>query len=152
MRESWLTIWKVSEVYKRRETLQAKLSHLEDFDVSSPETSSPIVDSAASYMDAGDLSHLTRRRKSFHDDTKDTQNLDEDITTVTSAIEHDTPLSLAQTRSLRRLMKWEIERLSEELKGKCTVTTNYYPQNLNWKDFYAYIPLPTVVYELEYPR
>ena len=89
----------------------------------------------------------------MHEESRETHVLDEDISNITSAIEHEgQSLGFTQVKSLRRLMKWEIEGLEQELNGKCTVTKNYYPNNLNWKDFYGYIPLPTVVYELEYPR
>lgn len=145
----------VSEVYKRRSKLEAKLRHLEDSDVFSPETPSSntaAIQSASSFLDTSDLNKLNRRRKSNHDDSRDNEDLDEDIINVTSALEQETPLEIAQIRSLKRLMKWEIDRLSKELRGKCTVTDNHYPRNLNIKDFYGYIPLPTVVYELEYPR
>ena len=145
----------VSEVYKRRNLLKAKLHHLENSDAFSPETpvaNSPDVPSAALFFDTKDLSHLNRRRKSFNGDPSDRQDLDQDIGNVASAIENDAPLDISQIRSLERLLKWEIDRLSLELKGKCTVTNNQYPRNLNIKDFYGYIPLPTVVYELEYPR
>lgn len=46
----------------------------------------------------------------------------------------------------------EIDALNEELKGKATSVTNAYPNNLTVANHYEYIVLPTVVYELEYPR
>ena len=145
----------MSEAYKRRNKLEAKLRHLEDSDVFSPESPSAntaTARSASSFLDTSDLHTLNRRRKSNHEDSRDDEDLDEDIINITSALEQDTPLEIAQIRSLKRLMRWEIDRLSQELRGKCTVTDNHYPRNLNIKDFYGYIPLPTVVYELEYPR
>lgn len=139
-------------MYKRRQILQAKLKRLEDSDAFDERPSSPVVASASTYLDTSDLKDVHRRRKSFHEESNDTEDLDADIKNVTAALENDEAIDSAQTRSLRRLMEWEIERLTEELKGKCTVTDNYYPNNLNWKDFYAYIPVPTLIYELEYPR
>jgi sterol O-acyltransferase len=41
--------------------------------------------------------------------------------------------------------------LTAELKGKCT-TGAAYPTNLTVSNHYEYIVLPTLVYELEYPR
>jgi sterol O-acyltransferase len=38
------------------------------------------------------------------------------------------------------------------LKGKCSLTKNYYPRNLTLKDFCDFNMMPTLVYELEYPR
>lgn len=78
--------------------------------------------------------------------------MEKDISSVASAIEADKPLDFDQIRSLRRLMSWEIASLTEELKGRCTVTKNFYPRNLTLRDFFGYLPLPTLVYELEYPR
>ncbi|KAL2221437.1 MBOAT, membrane-bound O-acyltransferase family-domain-containing protein [Thermoascus aurantiacus ATCC 26904] len=54
------------------------------------------------------------------------------------------PLDLEQIRGFQRLIKWEIDLLTEELKGQCLVTANHYPNNLNVGDFYGFIPLPTL--------
>jgi len=75
-----------------------------------------------------------------------------DIAKVAAAVESGAPLDLDEVCTLRQVIQWEIESLSEELRGKCSVEANHYPRNLNLKDFAAYIPLPTLVYELEYPR
>ena len=40
----------------------------------------------------------------------------------------------------------------EDLKGKSTSGNNSYPGNLTVTNHYEYIVLPTLVYELEYPR
>ena len=42
--------------------------------------------------------------------------------------------------------------LSDELRGKATEPSHYYPNNLTFANHYEYIVLPTVVYELQYPR
>jgi sterol O-acyltransferase len=136
----------LSDVYKKRAVLEQKLKHLDDSDLRSP--ASPRA-YATSYMDAAGFSELSHRRKSNSSALEDD---DKDISSIASAIEADAPLSFDQARSLRKLITWEIDVLNEELKGTCKVTANHYPRNLNRWDFYGYIPLPTVVYELEYPR
>lgn len=75
-----------------------------------------------------------------------------DIAKAAVAIESGGNLDIDQIESFKRIIGWEIASLDKELRGKCVETDNIYPQNLNIKDFAGYIPLPTVVYELEYPR
>ena len=80
------------------------------------------------------------------------QEVETDISSIADAITSDAPLDFAQIRSLRKLIDVEINSITEELRGTTSLTKNHYPENLNLRDFYGYIPLPTVVYELEYPR
>jgi sterol O-acyltransferase len=80
------------------------------------------------------------------------QEVDNDIASIADAISSDAPLDFDQVRSLRKLICFESKSITEELKGTTSHTHNYYPTNLTLRDFYGYIPLPTVVYELEYPR
>ena len=136
----------LSDLYKKKKVLEQKLKQLEDTEIKSPESPRAY---ATSYMDAADLNQLSHRRKSTLVALEDD---DKDISAIASAIEADAPLSFEQVRSLRKLITWEIDALKEELKGTCKVTANHYPRNLNLRDFYGYIPLPTVVYELEYLR
>lgn len=42
--------------------------------------------------------------------------------------------------------------MTADLKGKSTTSSNIYPRNLTVTNHYEYIVLPTLVYELEYPR
>lgn len=51
-----------------------------------------------------------------------------------------------------RIIKWEIDALTQDLRGKCTTSGNTYPNNLTIANHYEFIVLPTLVYELEYPR
>lgn len=75
-----------------------------------------------------------------------------DLAKVAAAVESRAPMGSDEVCTLRQVMQWEVESLQEELRGKCSVKANHYPRNLNLKDFAEYIPLPTLVYELEYPR
>ena len=140
----------VSELYKKRQTLRQKLKQLEDPEVTSPLIPSPTTSAlATSYFEAIDLNSLSRRRKSHVSDTKALEEVESDIISIAAAIEADAPLSFDQIKSLRKVINLEIDGMTEELKGSTKLTLNHYPKNLSLRDFYSYIPLPTVVYELE---
>ncbi|KAI9739050.1 MAG: acyl-CoA/sterol acyltransferase [Cirrosporium novae-zelandiae] len=146
----------LSEVLKRRRVLEKKLHQLDELDQETiPTTLTPSVSAfATSYLEAKDLHHQLnhRRRHSAHASTPTDRNVASELANVASALDSEAPLDADQIRSLRRLLRWEIDTLNEELRGKSTESENIYPLNLTLRDFYAYIPLPTVVYELEYPR
>jgi len=71
---------------------------------------------------------------------------------VTSAIQSGNPLDLEQIHTFERMIKWEIDALSQDLKGKASTPDRSYPNNLTLRNHYEFIVLPTLVYELEYPR
>lgn len=71
---------------------------------------------------------------------------------ISCAIEAAEPLDIEQLHVFERLIKWEVDALADELRGKAEDPTHYYPNNLTILNHYEYIVLPTVVYELEYPR
>lgn len=126
-----------------------KLVQLNELD---PETPSSTA-LATSYLDQNDVNIIHRRRNSTRSKTTQIQRQDSDLANVAAAVEAETPLDDDQIHSFRRIIKAEIEGLNEELQGKCSPESkNVYPHNLNIRDFAGYIPLPTVVYELEYPR
>jgi hypothetical protein len=81
-----------------------------------------------------------------------TNEASSNITQVAQAIESGEPLDVEQIQIFERIIKWEIDALSDELKGKSTSSRNAYPNNLTVSNHYEYIVLPTLVYELEYPR
>jgi sterol O-acyltransferase len=66
------------------------------------------------------------------------------------AIDSGSTLNLEQVSLFKRIMKWEIDALADELKG--TADTRSYPSNLTCRDHYAWIPKPTLVYEISYPE
>lgn len=140
----------MSETLRQKEALKRKLKQLDEHD---PETPSSTV-LATSYLDQTDMDTIHRRRNSVHSKiSAQIQRQDSDLASVAAAVQAETPLDYNQIRSFRRLIQTEIEGLNEELYGKCSPgSKNFYPHNLNIRDFAGYIPLPTVVYELEYPR
>lgn len=136
----------LSEIYKKRYALERKLDLLEDAEIQSP--ASPAASHATAYFDQVELSQLSHRRKSAYPNTPG----DPDITRVASALASDEPLSSQQVKSLRKLISWEIKNCATKLRGTCKTTQNHYPANLTISDAFSYLPLPTLLYELEYSR
>ena len=140
---------------RQKKILTQKLKQLDDLDlVSTPFPTSPSPSAlASSYFDIQDLDMLHQRRRSMHSRSRSSKRKDaSDIASVATAIDSGGALDQDQIESFKRILQWEVDTLNGELKGKCSDTTNYYPRNLNLGNFVDYIPLPTVVYELEYPR
>ncbi|OHF01492.1 MBOAT family protein [Colletotrichum orchidophilum] len=75
-----------------------------------------------------------------------------DLDRISRAIESGQPLDADQVRVFERIIRWEIDGITDELKGQATSVVRAYPNNLSFANHYEYIALPTIVYELEYPR
>ncbi|TEY52430.1 hypothetical protein BOTCAL_0259g00150 [Botryotinia calthae] len=140
----------LSEQFKTRSKLQRKLKHLDDISpIQTPSATTPAASSlSTSYLDARPTSNdiyqrVSDRRRSIVESATDQ---------VAAAIDSGEPLDVDQVQTFARILKWEIDFLGKELEGKCTTTKNQYPNNLSLVNHYEYIVLPTLVYELEYPR
>lgn len=140
----------LSEIYKARSKLERKLKQLENISpVQTPSATKPAAASlSTSYLDARPTSddirqRITERRNSV---------VDTRVAQVADAIDSGEPLDIDQIQTFARMLKWEIDSFGQELEGKCTTSGNSYPNNLSVADHYEYIVLPTLVYELEYPR
>jgi sterol O-acyltransferase len=143
----------LSEQYKLRATLQRKLKQLDSIvPVETPSaSSSKIPPLATSYLDyQPTASGLNQRRQS----QRSYSHGDEvsNIAQVAALLESGEPLDTDQIQTFERIIKWEIDALTADLKGKCTAGGNLYPNNLTIANHYEFIVLPTLVYELEYPR
>lgn len=142
----------LSEEYKLRRVLEQKLKQLEAMTpMKTSSATMPQVSSlSTSYLDhKPTAADLNQRRQSR---TGMTEEGTSNIPQVAAAIESGEPLSFEQVQTFERILKWEMDALTEDLKGKCTLTDNHYPKNLSMVNHYEYIVLPTLVYELEYPR
>lgn len=145
----------LSENLKMRDTLLRKLKQLDAIaPVQTPSATTPAPDSLfTSYLDqkptASELSH---RRQSLHASSATTDDAAFNLAQVATAIESGEPLDIDQIQIFERIIKWEIDALSDDLKGKSTNPAKFYPNNLTIANHYEYIVLPTLVYELEYPR
>ena len=150
----------LSQVYRRKKLLEEKLDQLGNVEpVTSPVASPPNSPNgrypAATALDQtrSDGSLSKRRRRSGQ--AKASTNLQgeqSEIAPIARAIEAGTPLDSEQLATFNSIIRAEIRSLDEELKGKCTVTDNHYPKNLTLANWADWTPLPTLVYELEYPR
>ena len=141
----------LSAAYKKRLHL---LEQLHQLDLVSPVQSPSQTEPPASALTTTHLSKvpsahgMKERRLSNADYEKSTG----DMARIAAAIHSGDPLDHEQVHTFERMIKWEIDALADELKGKATSPEHVYPHNLPWRNHYEYIVLPTVVYELEYPR
>ncbi|KAL2178305.1 MBOAT, membrane-bound O-acyltransferase family-domain-containing protein [Thermothelomyces heterothallicus CBS 202.75] len=136
----------LSSLYKQRELLLAKIKDLERISpISSPSATEPPVSDIHT-------AHLTKvpsareRRQSLP-----AENI-LDAEKIVAAIDSGEPLDQEQVHVFEEVLKWEVDALSDELRGKSTEPGREYPNNLTLRNHYEYIVLPTVVYELQYPR
>ncbi|KAK8152163.1 MBOAT, membrane-bound O-acyltransferase family-domain-containing protein [Phyllosticta citrichinensis] len=138
----------LSQIYRRKLLLEEKLRELKDKapagDFDSPVTSS--VEKPAQ-------SDLRRRRRSST--SKASTNLLQEksaISSIAAAIASGEALDAEQLEAFTRVIEDEVESLQTELRGKATKDENAYPNNLTLANFADWTVLPTLVYELEYPR
>jgi sterol O-acyltransferase len=144
----------VSRVYRRRNLLQEKLRQLDG--MNTQERHEPTLsDKKASTTTSleNPASHaLTKRRNLGPKYSTNLTNEVSDIASISHAIETGKPLDEEQTQAFHKVLNTEITILDEELRGKCTTTDNMYPRNLTLYNFVEWTCLPTLVYDLEYPR
>ena len=77
---------------------------------------------------------------------------EDDVDKIVAAIDSREPLNEEQVHVFERALKWEVDAMTDELRGKATDDKRVYPNNLTLANHYEFIVLPTLVYELEYPR
>lgn len=133
----------LSEVWKRREKLRARLHQLER--MSGPdddeEEEEAISTSAAAVTgdDGGFIPHLRKRRPT--------------AAAAADLLDSDTPVVPAERHRLCAEIAEEINACTAEMTtapvGAPAVS---YPNNLTVSDYVLYLHYPTVVYELSYPR
>lgn len=142
----------LSTAYKKRRYLLSKLKQLE---LIVPKKLTPATCSLASTLS---VSHLTKPPSAVEmKEPRQSINVVRgpevsDLDRISVSIDSGEPLDADQARVFERIIRWEIDGLSEELRGKATSVVRAYPNNLTLVNHYEYIVLPTVVYELEYPR
>jgi sterol O-acyltransferase len=77
---------------------------------------------------------------------------EDDVDKIVAAIDSKEPLDEEQVHVFERALKWEVDAMTDELRGKTTDDKRAYPNNLTVFNHYEFTVLPTLVYELEYPR
>jgi len=142
----------LSTVYKERASLLKLLGKLEDISpVTSPSSAAPPLSS----LSTDHLAHppsAAEMKERRHSMSLSAGPDGTDLDRIALAVEAGEPLDLDQCHAFKRIVKWEVDALSDELQGKALSPNRAYPQNLTYTNHYEYIVLPTVVYELEYPR
>ncbi|MCJ1434774.1 acyl-CoA/sterol acyltransferase [Xylographa pallens] len=145
----------LSELYTRKQVLEQKLKDLGELHQGSPEgpktTSSTAV--ASSYLGETQKDALHLRSRAVH--SRNVQGSDTSgsgIASLVATVKSGSALQPEDISHLRAIIESEIDAIQEELEAKCTDSTKQYPSNLTLRNFAQYIPFPTVVYELEYPR
>ena len=154
-----LPVVTVSQVYRRRRILEQKLEQLDSMDpvLSHSADSSPVQNHSASAtaVDPAIASTGNSRNRRPSLGSKATTNLaaeESEISSIASAIDSGEALDEHQMHAFGRVMRAEIRSLTEELNGKCTDGANAYPKSLTLANWADWLCLPTLVYELEYPR
>jgi len=144
----------LSNIYRRRVMLGRKLKQLEDMQPAGSTPTSPVTATSSAIPSAN--STVQRKGQSNRPPILRTAtNLSmetSDVAKVASAIDSEEPFDVDQKQAFERVIRAEMETLDKELRGKCTSTDNAYPKNLNISNFADWCCLPTLVYELEYPR
>ncbi|THY88122.1 acyl-CoA/sterol acyltransferase [Aureobasidium pullulans] len=143
----------LSVVYRRRNMLREKLRNLRETKPvgsgpTSPQTISPAVTSALEHVDSGDK----KRRPGALRTATNLENETSDVASVATAMQSGQPLTSQQMQAFQRIIEEEIATLDRELKGKAQSDEKAYPNNLTFANFADWTILPTLVYELEYPR
>ncbi|KAK5168713.1 Sterol O-acyltransferase 2 (Sterol-ester synthase 2) [Saxophila tyrrhenica] len=154
----------LSGVYRRRAALERKLKQLEQTEPIASPPSSPVAtrQSPTDYTTSADRrgswangtnGTAAKQRPSMAHRTgtnfsKETSN----VATIAKAIENGSPIDADEMSTFSSIIQAEITDLSRELQGKATSPSNSYPHNLTLFNFFDYICMPTLVYELEYPR
>jgi len=156
----------LSAVYRRRALLERKLSELRTLDPVDSAPDSPHiplqfgefstavdVGGRASTSSADHDIQPVRRRPSMGPRTSTNLAIEKsDMASVVAAIGSGQPIDYEQMQTFEGMFKLEIDDLSKELQGKSHEGKNAYPGNLRLSNFAEFICLPTLVYELEYPR
>ena len=145
----------MSELYKRKQVLEQILKGLEDLHQSLPKsdeaTSSTALASSHLRETQADELHL-RSRAVLAQNIQEPDNSRSGVANLEAAVKSGTALQPENISHLRTIIESEIDVIQDELKAKCTDISKQYPSNLTLRNFAQYIPFPTVVYELEYPR
>jgi sterol O-acyltransferase len=144
----------VSRVARRRALLQQKLDQLEEMKAHrTMSASSSNATLSATGIDSSDAQDARSRRRSVGPKySTDIYQEESEIASMAKAIEAGESLDTEQIQAFHRILTTEITILEEELRGKSTTSTNCYPHNLTLYNISEWTCLPTLVYELEYPR
>lgn len=146
----------LSSVLRRRRLLEQKLKQLETLDPVVSRPTSPLATHSEfiSGVDLTDVTNRMQRRSSTLGPHTSTNLSSEksDVADVAAAIQSGQPINTDQLTVMSNIIQHEIDELNKELRGKSDSNATAYPNNLTLFNYGEYICLPTLVYELAYPR
>ncbi|SMQ51700.1 unnamed protein product [Zymoseptoria tritici ST99CH_1A5] len=147
----------LSGVYRRRALLERKLKQLEAIEpVRTGASRGAAKTSAVSHEVTNTARSTVERRPSMGPRTSTNfQTERSDVADVAEAISSGRPINADQMSTFSSIIRLEMDELNKELRGKSEDGKNAYPKNLDvsgFTQFAEYVCLPTLVYELEYPR
>ena len=144
----------LSSVSRRRKVLQLKLKQLEHAQPAPPDMTGKDTAAGVPNLLGHSNGDLKDHRPSMLRTSTNLVTERSDVATVAAAIESGRPFDLAQLQAFESVIKSEISDLNKQLEGKMPSPekTNTYPNNLRLGNFAEFICLPTLVYELDYPR
>ncbi|KAF5022218.1 hypothetical protein F66182_5733 [Fusarium sp. NRRL 66182] len=139
----------LSSIYKQRDTILKKIKQLDHVDPAATpsQTEPPVSAISTQHLNIAPSAEHRRKSISAQPDQEET-----DINKISRAIASGEPLDDEQVALFEQIMKWEVAAMTDELKGTATTADRAYPNNLSFVEHYKWIPLPTLVYELEYPQ
>jgi sterol O-acyltransferase len=145
----------LSQVYRRKRLLEQKLDQLENIEpVASPTVASPDFFPPSAKDNSGQQSLRHRRKSIDHPRSTNLKKEKSEIASIAEAMEAGQPLEENQLEAFKKVMQAEVDSLTEELQSKRFPNQKQisYPDNLTLSNFIDWTCLPTLVYELDYPR
>lgn len=145
----------LSSVYRRRNMLKSKLDKLRELKSGESAPNSPRAGLGSGFElpNIDTIGENRNRRPSMGPRTSTNLGTEQsDVARVSAAMETGSPLDLDHMQAFERIIQDEIDGLDKELQGKSSSGKNAYPNNLTVGNFVDWTFLPTLVYELEYPR
>lgn len=138
----------LSTQYHRRQLLLSKLKKLEFIDCAEDLSANSTV-SEGLFTPSGTSLHTSRH---FNGISSGSELTSVDLDSIIQIIDASETLGQQQVSLFERAIKDEVDTLGKDLRGTTSDSSKAYPHNLTFLGHYGWIPLPTVVYELEYPR
>lgn len=145
----------LSQVYRRRQLLEKKRDQLDAMSPVSSPVASPVGKRNSTSSIGDEPNGVRHRRHKSLPAAAEVTNLSSDsdeVASVAAAISSSQTLDQEQMNTFRNIITSELDALDIELQGKCSATKNYYPSNLTVFNWAEWTFMPTLVYELEYPR
>jgi sterol O-acyltransferase len=143
----------VSKLYRRKKLLERKLKELETIESTKERSHGPSQLSHTTAVDNSDEDSQIIHRPNLGSRTHtDPHNESSQIGDALTAIDDTGNANAEDMKTFKSALHSEIAALDEELSGKVKVVSNQYPKNLTINNWADYTMLPTLVYELEYPR